>query len=101
MSTIEPVIHRVTLPVTDEQIITIHNGGEVLSVAPSRDGRSDVIDLWFTTYPTEEPGRRPIYIAGTGHPRPRGKFIGTVVTPQGLVWHAFAGDPIFRAEVSS
>lgn len=44
---------------------------------------------------------RPIYIAGTGHPRPCGKFIGTVVTPQGLVWHAFAGDPIFPAEVSS
>ncbi|MYV30728.1 hypothetical protein GQ649_26280 [Rhodococcus sp. DSM 6344] len=101
MSTIEPVIHRVTLPVTDEQIVSIHNGGEVLSVAPTRDGRSDVIDLWFTTYPTEEPGRRQIYMAGTGHPRPRGKFIGTVVTPQGLVWHAFAGDPIFPAEVSS
>ncbi len=101
MSTVEPVIHRVTLPVTDKQILAMHNGGEVLSVALSRDGRSDVIDLWFTTYPTEEPGRRPIYMAGTGHPRPRGKFIGTVVTPFGLVWHAFAGDPIFKAEVSS
>lgn len=101
MSTVEPVIHRVTLPVTDKQILAMHNGGEVLSVAPSRDGRSDVIDLWFTTYPTEAPGLRPIYIAGTGNPRPRGKFIGTVVTSQGLVWHIFAGDPIFQAEVSS
>lgn len=101
MSTIEPAIHRVTLPVTDEQSISMHGAGEVLSVAPTRDGRSDVIDLWFTTYPTEDPGSRPIYMAGTGHPRPRGKFIGTVVTPYGLVWHVFAGDPIFKAEVPS
>lgn len=99
--TTRKAIHRVTLPVMDEQIVAMHNDGEVLSVAPSRDGRSDAIDLWFTTYPTEEPGRRPIYMAGTGQPRPRGKFIGTVVTSSGLVWHAFEGDPIFQAEVTS
>ncbi|PTR42056.1 hypothetical protein C8K38_111225 [Rhodococcus sp. OK611] len=90
-----PVIHRVTIPVEDEQLIAIHAGGQVLSVAPTRDGRSAHIDLWFTTYPSEDRGdQRWIYIAGTGHPRPPGRFIGTVVTPSGLVWHAFEGDPV-------
>lgn len=90
-----PVIHRVTIPIADEQIVEMHNAGTILSVAPTRDGRSDVVDLWFTTYEHELTGSRPVRMAGTGHPRPYGRFIGTVVTPAGLVWHVFEGDPIF------
>ena len=93
-----PFIHRATLPVVDSQALAIHGGGQVLSVAPTRDGGSAYIDLWFTTYPAEERGdRRWIHIAGTGHPRPPGRFVGTVVTPAGLVWHVFEGDPIPNA----
>lgn len=85
------VIHRVTLDVTDAQLIAIPNIGQVLSVAPTRDGGSSQIDLWFTTYPDEPNGKRWIYMAGTGHPLPDGRFVGTVVTPSGLVWHVFEG----------
>ena len=92
-----PVIHRVTLDVEDEQIVTIHNAGHVLSVAPTRDGGSGQVDLWFTTYPSEPNGKRWVYMAGTGMPRPGGRFVGTVVTPSGLVWHVFEGDPIVDA----
>ncbi|WP_027500826.1 DUF7352 domain-containing protein [Rhodococcus sp. UNC363MFTsu5.1] len=89
-----PVIHRVTIPVADRQLVAIHAGGQVLSVAPTRDGGSDHVDLWFTTYPAEDRGdQRWIHIAGTGHHRPPGRFVGTVVTPSGLVWHVFEGDP--------
>lgn len=87
-----PVIHRVTLDVTDAQLIAIPHVGQVLSVAPTRDGGSSQIDLWFTTSPGEPNGKRWIYMAGTGHPLPDGRFVGTVVTPSGLVWHVFEGD---------
>lgn len=89
----DPVIHRVTLTVTDRQLISIHPGGQILSVAPTRDGRSSQIDMWFTTYPGRDIERRWIHIAGTGHPVPPGRFIGTVVTPAGLIWHVFEGNP--------
>lgn len=98
-----PVIYRALLPVVDSQVVVMHAGGQVLSVAPARDGRSDHIDLWFTTFPgnpRSETDSRWIHIAGTGHPRPPGRFVGTVVTPAGLVWHVFEGDPIPNVQSS-
>lgn len=85
-------IYRDGIPVTDYQKIST---GTVLSVAASRTGRSDVIDLWYETTPLEMTG---IYIIGTGNPVPWNQFtradftfVGTVVTPSGLVWHVFTG----------
>jgi hypothetical protein len=95
VSNIRSVIHRVALDIEDAQVVDMHPSGEILSVAPTRDGRSGQVDLWFTTYPNEPNGKRWVYMAGTGMPRPPGRFVGTVVTPVGLVWHVFAGDPIF------
>jgi hypothetical protein len=94
-----PVIHRMTIPVADEQIVSMYPGGEILSVAPTRDSRSAVVDLWFTTYPNGIEGHRTVRMAGTGHPRPHGRFIGTVITPAGYVWHVFEGEPIFTSPV--
>lgn len=89
-----PKIYRFTLPVLDGQVLSIHAGAQILSVAPTRDGSSDRIDLWASTYPNDLPrSGRWIHIAGTGHPLPTGRFIGTVVTPAGLVWHVFEGGP--------
>ena len=93
MSDIRPVIHRVTLDVEDAQTIEMHQAGSVLSVAPTRDGGSGQVDLWFTTYPNEPSRKRWIYMAGTWMPRPPGVLVGTVVTPSGLVWHVFDGGP--------
>lgn len=88
-----PVIHRITLDVQDEQALVMHPAAQILSVAPTRDGGSSQIDLWFTAYPNDRThSDRPVYMAGTGHPIPDGRFVGTVVTPSGLVWHVFEGD---------
>lgn len=88
-------IHRVSVRVADYQELDID--GPVISVAADRDGRSDVLDLWFESGgPTE--GLTAIYVFGTGHPTPWNgytrhgwQFIGTVITPSGLVWHVYHG----------
>ena len=80
------VIHRVSIPIVDVQTVDCFPG-EILSVAPTRDGRRDRIDLWFTRYKTASP--REVFVVGTGQPYSRGRFVGTVVTPAGLVWHVF------------
>lgn len=87
-----PVIYRLTLAVVDEQTVQMHEASEILSVAPTRDGGSDQIDLWFTTYPRiRDRVSRVVRMAGTGMQRPDGQFVGTVVTPSGLVFHVFDG----------
>lgn len=101
-------IYRLSLPVKDYQEIKLT--GPVISVAPDRGnsavggwGSSDVFDLWYEhgtwTFVDDPPGISfGIYIFGTGHPLPwtahtrvNWQFIGTVVTPSGLVWHVFQG----------
>lgn len=88
-------IHRTLVPVTDYQEIEI--SGPPISVAADRSGRSDAIDLWFEADGPND-GLTAIYIFGTGHPTPWNgwtrhawRFIGTVVTPSGLVWHVYHG----------
>lgn len=89
-------IHRMSVEVKDYQELDL-GGGMVLSVAADRDGRSAVFDMWFesdggSADPTA------IYVLGTGHVTPWNAeiryawvFIGTVVTPSGLVWHVYRG----------
>ncbi|MFV8169851.1 hypothetical protein [Mycolicibacterium peregrinum] len=87
-------IHRLQIDITDYQEIA--GSRRVLSAAPARDGQSDVIDIWFETSDRDMP--TGIYIFGTGHPTPwdhwtreNWRFIDTVVTPSGLVWHVYVG----------
>ena len=87
-------IHRVSVNVTDYQELNL--SGPPISVAADRDGRSSCFDLWFETGDRTTP--TAIYIFGTGHPTPWNPltrrswaFIGTVVTPAGLVWHVYTG----------
>lgn len=86
-------IYRVQLPVTDYQVAPIN--GAIISAAADRGGNSDVIDVWFETHFVEAAA---VYIFGTGHPTPwttatrsQWRFIDTVVTPSGLVWHVYVG----------
>lgn len=96
------MIYRFNLPVTDYQEI---DDRKVISVAACRSGRSDQIDLWCETGYLEG-AKQGIYIFGTGHPQPwdadpkhwgyfqhrdNFRFVGTVVTPSGLVWHVYTG----------
>lgn len=96
-------IHRISVEVTDYQELDLT--GPPISVAATRDGSSNIFDLWFEhmegNRPAYEPnyhGRYGIYVFGTGHPVPwthysrhAWKFLGTVVTPSGLVWHVYLG----------
>lgn len=88
-------IHRLQLDVQDYQEIDIT--GRVLSVAADRGGSSDVFDLWFE-HNSATPTTVGLYIFGTGHPTPwsvfgrdNWRFVGTIVTPSGLVWHVYVG----------
>lgn len=97
---------RHQIAITDYQVLKVPWPPELLSVAVSRVLPNRAIDLWSLDL---EDGSRQgdvgIYVVGTGNPMPdalafsgnpfasdRGrKFIGTVVTPSGLVWHVFQG----------
>lgn len=88
------MIHRLNLPVAEYQEI---NFGRVISAAPCRSGRSDVVDIWFEAASAFD-DKQGLYIFGTGHPTPWNgftryawEFIDTVVTPSGLIWHVYAG----------
>lgn len=91
-------VHRISINV-DPGYHEIEVGGQVLSVAADRGGRSDVFDLWFENG-DYEPHKVALHIVGTGHPLPWSsrwtrhayRFVGTVVTPSGLVWHAYVSE---------
>jgi hypothetical protein len=107
-------ILRHAIGIVDYQTLELPTG-ELLSVAQSRTLPDHSIDLWSIDRETGWPNRVGIYVIGTGNPMPDvlrsdddrfnagdpvtgegwRRFIGTVVTPSGLVWHVFAG-PVQR-----
>lgn len=99
-------IHRITVNVEDYQELDLT--GPAVSVAADREYRSDRFDLWYEHYDPDLAGNshalagvgqpRALYVFGTGHPVPwtawtrhAWHFLGTVVTPSGLVWHVYDG----------
>lgn len=96
-------IHRISVRVEDYQELDLT--GPPISVAPDRGGSSGIFDLWFEHMDGDRPAYEPdyhhpyaIYVFGTGHPVPWStftrhayRFLGTVVTPLGLVWHVYTG----------
>lgn len=106
-------IIRHELAITDYQEIRLPNAGQLLSVAQSRTSPNTAIDLWSVDHEQGNPGTRAIHIIGTGNPMPDDlaaqlvptysdgcetvypmfahNFLGTVVTPSGLVWHVIEG----------
>ncbi|MCV7354473.1 DUF7352 domain-containing protein [Mycolicibacterium fluoranthenivorans] len=90
-------IIRHQIAITDYQEIDLPASGKALSVAMSRipELQNHALDLWSADYESGPPKTLAIYVVGTGNPMPDGInpdwFIGTVVTPSGLVWHAFQG----------
>lgn len=68
-----------------------HRINKFCHVAPSRIDPNGLIDVWYETS-DNAPGWVDIrlHVEGTGHPIDHnGTHIGTVVTPNGLVWHVF------------
>lgn len=63
------------LPLRHEPLAVGHQGGQVVA--------------WFAVDPERGFGLRTFEVAGTGWERPSGEHLGTVQTPEGLVWHVF------------
>lgn len=99
-------ILRHEIEIDDYQTVTLPAEGSLLSVAQSRSFPNKLVDLWSLDYEHGDSRVAAIYVIGTGNPMPtelcdsgslgwyrkaEGNFLGTVVTPCGLVWHIFEG----------
>lgn len=84
-------IYKYRLKITDEQDIAMPFTAEVLSVAMQRGE----LCVWALVNPGLMLENRRFHIAGTGHPAPIGRFIGTVQQAGGdLIWHVFDGGAV-------
>jgi hypothetical protein len=95
-------IIRHEIAITDYQEVRLPADGELLSVAMSRTLPNAALDVWSLDRRFGEPRKVGLYVVGTGNPMPppimdrslsmlHASFLGTVVTPSGLVWHVFEG----------
>lgn len=82
-------IHKYEIPQTRESVIEMPRGAQLLSVGV--DGR-DALCVWVECYDQTPLVSRAFYVSGTGWSldgRPHSRFIGTVVTKTGYVWHVY------------
>lgn len=95
-------VQRYELSITNQyQKVAIPHPARLLSCDRSRSRPDEKIDLWALAGPQGTPSKNVgIYITGTGHDVPAPvlsfgnvgeSFIGTVVTPDGFVWHVWQG----------
>lgn len=84
-------VQKYPLRVTDEQIIVMPEGAQILTVQTT-DKDGDQPFIWALVDVTKRMAGRTIYVVGTGHSFPvdAGKYIGTFQTQGGTgVWHVF------------
>ena len=67
---------------------------EILGVGTDGAGKPAV---YFIDNPDCKKSPCIFYVAYTGHDCPKGYFLGTVRSPQGLVFHIFIHDPELQA----
>jgi hypothetical protein len=93
-------VFRYRVELTDEQVIAMPEGAEILSVARREGSRvvlgvgsHEAVEMWALVDPTAPTEQRRFRVAGTGHPLPSAEtlmFLGTVQVAQGqLVFHVF------------
>jgi hypothetical protein len=82
-------IYKYTLPVTDEAIVEMPAGAEILPFVHQSSHYE--INLWAIVEPNHQKENRRFEVYGTGNPflNSRDNYIGTVVTSSGFVWHIF------------
>lgn len=84
-------VWKFELVVAEAPVVQLPEGAKVLSVAERGDSGSG-LEVWALVN-TEAPMRkRRLRVVGTGHPFPDAeecRFVGTVKTRVGLVWHLF------------
>ena len=85
-------IHKYTLEIADEQVVRVRHGARVLSVGEQHD----VLVFWAEVDTEKPPAPLSFSIRGTGHPLgligslgASARFVGTVQTRRGLVWHVY------------
>lgn len=85
-------IHKETLRIKDVQNLDLPDGAQIISVQE----QYGILTLWysFDDEKYDETGRTEtvvIHIIGTGNPFEAGqrRHLGTVIMPNGLVWHIF------------
>ncbi|WKK11954.1 hypothetical protein QYN14_25745 [Rhodococcus ruber] len=81
---------RCTIAIDDYNTVTIPDDAKIVHAAPCRIQPNERIDVWYeTSSPTQRLWTR-IHVEGTGHPVAESTtHIGTVVCPNGLVWHLY------------
>ncbi|MGB7235097.1 MAG: hypothetical protein WBD41_03855 [Rhodococcus sp. (in: high G+C Gram-positive bacteria)] len=91
---LDTVVHRYQIAITDNQIIELPLGSKPISAATSRSIPGHGLDLWVRLDPAVTATQLfAIRVAGTGHTvSAKCRFIDTVVEPNGLVWHVFYRD---------
>lgn len=79
-------VYKYTLHLDDTVEVVMPKGAEVLSVGE----QNGLICVWARVDTREPSVKRLFRVAGTGHPDPRGNFVGVVMQHGGaLVWHIF------------
>lgn len=84
------VVYKFPLSVSSNGIVNMPKGATILSVQM----QDEVPTLWALCVPSNPYEDRLFFIVGTGHifePASDARFIGTVQTRNGLVWHIFEG----------
>ena len=84
-------VWKFDLKVTDFVVLQMPEGAKVLSVA-ERGEFGNRLDVWALVDPDAPMRERRFRVVGTGHPFPDAeecRFVGTVQTRVGLVWHLF------------
>ena len=82
------------LEVTDFAVARMPEGAKVLSVA-ERGEFGNRLDVWALVDPDAPMRERRFRVVGTGHPFPDAdecRFVGTVRTLRGFVWHVFEAE---------
>lgn len=87
-------VWKFELAVEDYPVIKMPVGAKVLSVA-ERGEFGNRLDVWALVDPDAPMQDRRFRVVGTGHPFPDAdecRFVGTVQTRVGLVWHLFEAE---------
>lgn len=86
---------RCNIAIDDFNVVTISQDAKIVHVAPCQIQPNERIDIWYeTSDPTMRLWTR-IHVEGTGHPiADDTTHVGSVVCPNGLVWHLYLDDDV-------
>jgi len=87
-------VWKFELGVTDFAVVRMPEGAKVLSMAESGTFKDRLL-MWALVDPDAPMQGRGFRVVGTGHPFPDAdecRFVATVPTDVGLVWHVFEAE---------